>query len=331
MARKTDEKVYEIDQILGEFLVSSEISKLEADQVSFAADFSSLSSNIRFDSFDSLAEDIYDLVEYYIPLEQAIQIVKELDKYVVDENLQKQFLSRYGEKSIKYEDIVKIQRSVELSTPRPTNVWELKKMSPDSFDTVLRLACAFNPALLKNRTIAQMALLRFYIMHLVNALDDEIKSNGCNSMSALQYAFAISKCLGEIELCSAFNSQEIIKKLHTYGASINKKLRDDRRFSDIANISSDVWRHGCELLHTQLLLLLNIIGLVEEIDMESVNKKLKKIAPTNRVYGPGQKKIISTCPCSKEKDCPLCSGLGFLGQFRLKVMPPWQPRFSASP
>lgn len=317
MAKRTDENVHEIDEILGSGLVSSEISKLEADQISFAADYTSLSSSIRFDSFDSLAEDIYDLVEYYIPLDQAIQIVAELDRYVVDEGLRQQFLSRYGEKSIKYEDIVKIQRAVELSTPRPTNVWELKKMSPDSFDTVLRLACAFNPALLKNRTIAQMALLRFYIMHLVNALDDEIKSNGCNSMSALQYAFAISKCLGEIELCSALNSQEIIEKLHTYGASINKKLRDDRRFSDIANISSDVWRHGCELLHTQLLLLLNIIGLVKEVDIESVNRKIKKIAPANRIYGPGQKKIISTCPCSKEKDCPLAKKNSFQKRYNL--------------
>lgn len=309
-----------LEDIFGDMDAINNESRIEAEQISLAAKFAEFNSRFFFQSVDDLFDGIYDMLEDYIPLKQAIKIIDELNAYVVISNeMQQRFLERYGKTSNKYRDLLRIQYDVGEINPMPENVWDLKRCSPAIFEAVLRLACSVNSGVIKNKAMCHMAMQRFYILALMDIFMDKEGAVDVNRLEALQYLFIMTTAVKDLEIYYSLNDDNALEKLLKISMSANKKGRIRDKYANITELASKAWAFGCELLHTQMLLLLMLSKVISLDDRNAVNTKLKKIAPANRLFGPGQKKVIDTCPCCKGNDCPIVKELNLKKRFDLPV------------
>jgi len=311
-----------VEDILGDIDAINEESRIEAEQISLAANFAEDNHLLVFQSIDDMSDSIYDMLEDCIPLGKAIKIISELNIYInASKEIQQKFLKRYGKTSNKYKDLMVIHDAVKEANLTQKNIWFLKKYSPDAFKSLLRLATSVSGDIIKNKAMVHMAMLRFYILALMDKfMEMEKVAHGSSlQLDEMQYLFLISTKIKEFEIYCSMNDDNTLDKLLTISMSANKKRSLKCKHYGIVEIASKAWAFGCELLHTQMLLLLMQSGFVGRDDRNIVNTKLKKAAPVNRIFGPGQKKIIDTCPCCKEKDCPIVNDLNLKKRFDLPV------------
>ncbi|NDY58297.1 hypothetical protein G3N56_16310 [Desulfovibrio sulfodismutans] len=253
-----------------------------------------------------LEEVIDEFLDGYISLIDAIKIIDELNRYILaEENVEADLRAKYGHISKKFEEISDTFRFVRCTSPRVENIWEMKKYDRDYFNKILKIATQENKEVMKNQAIVRIALLRFYIKNVFRTMKDANFANQDGRADVLKSAISLGIGLHQIELFSEFTEDTFLGKFHSIGASANKKKRDEQKNSDIGAIATEAWEYGCELLHTQLLHLFILTGVIDHSKEVSAKNKLKKVAPSSRIYGPGSKKTIDTCPCNKEHGCPL--------------------------
>lgn len=320
MAKKSILDSRTVEELFGNVDIANEESRFESEQMSLATIMSNDNFSLCFQSMDDLFDGIYDMLEDYIPLERAIKIIKEINTYVeVSEEMQQQFLERYGKTSNKYRDLMWVRDGVGAMRPMPSNIWELKNFSYDIFEVVINLASNVNSNLIKNKTIVRMAMLRFYILGLADDLVNKLGFGNIGFVETMQRFFLMITAVKELELCYALNDDDMLEKLLKISSRANAERRHGNKSVRAIELALMAWNFGCELLHTQMRLLLVYAEIVDNDKSNIVSGRLKKVAPANRIFGPGQKKIIDTCPCHKEKDCPLVKDLNLTKRFDLPV------------
>lgn len=292
----------------------------ENEQVCLAKDYANFFSEYNVSTVEGFLDKIYEVIDEYVDLDHALEIVGELNKYIVaDGTIKKEFLRRYGSRSNKYKSIEEIDRYIKSTEPRITNIWGLSKISQEFFKKVLVIASQENKKVIQTPAMAYMALLRFYVTNLINEISEVENSTQRIGIEYIKLIFNISVSVKEIELCWALHDNSVLSKLHTAGARSNKTNRDQDKSSYIEQMARNVWGIGCELLHTQLYNLFMRLQLIDDADRIGAANTLKRVAPENRLYGPGVKKIIDACPCQKESKCPLVKNFHMKKRFSLSV------------
>jgi len=279
----------------------------EDQQINLAGGYIDLFAETSISSIDDFVEVIQESLNYYISRQYALRVVKELNRYIsIWKCFTEDYKVRHGGKSNAYKEVCRIGNYID-SSPRIANVWEMKKTGKDLFNKFIAIVSDDNSDLIPKPTVARMALLRFYICHLVEKLIDETEHDRGRDVISIKYAFEIGAALNELNLAFQLLDKDTLKQLHTIGARANKTERDSEKYKGLCDIAKEAWDFGCDLLHTQMLYLFVSNGKValSSKGETCVKNKLKKIAPHNRVYGPGTEKIIDACPCDKRDQCPL--------------------------
>jgi len=82
-----------VEDILGDIDAINEESRIEAEQISLAANFAEDNHLLVFQSIDDMSDSIYDMLEDCIPLGKAIKIISELNIYInASKEIQQKFL-----------------------------------------------------------------------------------------------------------------------------------------------------------------------------------------------------------------------------------------------
>lgn len=293
----------------------------EDQQINLAGGYIDFFAGIGISSVDDFVEVIQESLDEYIGRRYALQVVGELNRYISTwEDFAEAYKVRHGGKSNAYKEVCRIGNYID-SDPRVANVWEMKKTGKNLFNKFLAIVSKDNSDLIPKPTVARMALLRFYICHLAEKLIEETKYNRGRDVMSVKYAFNIGSALSELNLAFRLLDKDTLARLHTIGARANKTKRDSEEYKDLSSVARAAWDFGCDLLHTQMLYLFVLNGKValSSKGETSVKNKLKKIAPHNRVYGPGTEKIIDACPCDKRDQCPLIKKINPKKRYDLPV------------
>jgi hypothetical protein len=264
-----------------------------------------------FDQTDSFDLDdvevlVQDFLDEYISLADALKIIDELNKYIrAEENFEHEFEVKYGKNTKKYKEIFEVIQYARCTSPKVESIWEMKQYSRRYFNKILKIATRENTEVMKSLALVRTAFLRFYIQNVFRAIKEVSLASQDSLVYMAKYAINLGIALHQIEFFSEFSDEQKLKIFHTIGARANKKKRDSERNKEISDIAKEAWDYGCELLHTQMLLLFMLTGKIDPSKEASAKNTLKKIAPPSRIYGSGAHKTIDTCPCNKEQGCPL--------------------------
>lgn len=279
----------------------------EDQQINLAGGYIDFFAGISISSVDDLVEVIQESLDEYIGRRYALQVVEELNRYIstwgsFEENIR----DRHRGNSSLYHKTSEIGDYINALNPIK-NIWELRACKKEIFDGFLAVVSQDSPRVIISPTVARMALLRIYISNNAHMLVKKEKRCRCVSVDRIKYAFNIGAAMNELNLASQLLDKDTLKKLHTIGARANRTERESDKYKDLCSVARAAWDFDCDLLHTQMLYLFVANGNValNSKGETSVKNKLKEIAPHNRVYGPGTKKIIDACPCDKSDQCPL--------------------------
>jgi len=271
-------------------------------------------------SVEDFAQKVYELVDSYMEMNVALSFVDELNKYVVETgSIKSDILNKLGKTSNLYRDISYVDSYICSTDPRVTTIWEVKEVSADIFDTIVKIACRNSKSILKNSAMVRMALLRFYVVNLLNEVVETSKLKDNNNIDCIKAVYNISASVKEMDFCWSLNQSKILSKYHSVGARSNKVQRDSKRHEKLASIANEAWKFGCELLHTQLLNLFIITGMAKENDRIGIKNKLNEIAHRDRTFGHGAIKIIDACPCARQSGCPLILKVEMKKRYSLPV------------
>lgn len=254
-------------------------------------------------------DDVYARLDAFCTAARSMKILAVLNGYAkMDDLFFNNLEGRYGKTSQRVE---KFRRFEFLTPPKAgQDIWTLKKSSHEAFLEILKLAAKEHKELIPHPIIAHLALLRLYVVSLLDKLEESDERGMPNPAVIAYVVYAVGVALKSMEVCwqtTDTKSLELMVKVGSRGVQLGQYTE---KFSAVTDAAKIAWDHGCQLLHTQMLLLLKTNKLFDELEEANAKKLLRDCAPSLLVFGPGTKKILDACPCDKREGCPLVSRYG---------------------
>jgi hypothetical protein len=222
---------------------------------------------------------------------------------------------RYGKTSQRVE---KFRRFEFLAPPKAgQDIWTLKKSSHEAFLEILKLAAKEHKDLIPQPIIAHLALLRLYVVSLLDKLEESDERGMPDPAVTAYVVYAVGVALKNMEICWQTTDTKSLDRMVKIGSKGVQLRQYTEKYSAITGAAKKAWDHGCQLLHTQMLLLLKTKNLLEELEEANARNILRDCAPPLLVFGPGTKKILDACPCDKHEGCPLVTQYKISKRIRL--------------
>lgn len=304
----------QIDKIIEE--VSSHILQ-EQDAADRALDYVDSLDDMTDASLQSFIREVYAQLDAYCTASKSVKILKILNGYAkMDADFFNNLEIRYGKTSQRVE---KFRRFVLQSPPKADqDIWMLKKSSLDAFIEILKLASEEHRELIPRPCNAHMALLRFHVVSLLEKLEKCEEENMPEPAVVGYVAYFVGVMLTRMDIDRQMTVPNSVDRIVKIGSRMIQHNLNVEKYRAVREAAKGAWDNGCELLHTQMLFLLEAkTGLLDNLEKVEVKNKLKGWAPSNLVFGAGAKKIINTCPCDKRKKCPLISQYGITKRISL--------------
>ena len=261
-------------------------------------------------SLSEFCEEVHSRLDEYCSLSDSLKILEILNRYArLDVEFFRELECRYGKTSNRLKEF----RFFEYSTleHQRQDIWKLKEASPDAFVAVLRVASEVCRDLIPHPAMAHLALLRFYVVSLLDKLEemDARSADGNSAADPVEVApvvFAIGTAFSSMEFCRQLKGVKSLRRLVSVSSSILKIRQNRDKCLAFTDLAKRAWDCGCKLLHTQMFYLLkNNTKLIGDLKDKLVKNKLKECAPDGRKFGTGVKKIVNICPCEISSSCPI--------------------------
>lgn len=300
-----DTVLYEASQLVQE---AYDASIRARDYMGFVGDTSEA-------TLQDFMEDVYAQLDVYCSASRALKILDALNTYSrLDDEFLDKLKDRYGKISKTYETFKRY--AFEISANDVQDIWALKNVSHDAFVDVLELASKEHQDLIPKPTIAHLALLRFYVVSLLDRMEESDEAFMPDQAEVAYVVYAIGAAMKSMESCWQTTDQKSLERMLSMGMSERRKRIHADKFGDkyvaATEAAKGAWNHGCQLLHSQMLLLLQKrTPLLDDLEEAQAKSKLRDAAPASLKFGTGTKKILDACPCEKREGCPLASQYGF--------------------
>lgn len=273
-------------------------------------------------SLSEFCEEVHSRLNEYCSLSDSLKILEILNRYArLDVEFFRELECRYGKTSSRLKEF----RFFEYSTVehQRQDIWKLKEASPDAFISVLRVASEVYRDLIPHPAMAHLALLRFYVVSLLDKLEemDARSADGNSAADPVEVApvvFAIGTAFSSMEFCRQLKGVKSLRRLVSVSSSILKIRQNRDKCLAFTDLAKRAWDCGCKLLHTQMFYLLkNNTKLIGDLNDNLVKNKLKECAPDGRKFGTGVKKIVNICPCEISSSCPIINEYKFESEITL--------------
>ena len=307
----------EITELLGDesallWNESSDNHLRAQDLFGAASKYMDYSPQKDFSSIGDFVDWTYGRMDKLISEDKARAILQLLNGYVRRSHpLRAKTKRMYGERE-KYRAITKLFWEIEQLDV--DNIWDLKAKDQKLFCEVAKVANRDNQALLERPAIAHQALLRFYVASQL----EKLECAGINDESILtkflNEVLAASKALSVMEECARLSDREYLSRLSN---EAKQHATYNSEYKDACELAEEAWRFGCKLLHTQMAELITGVLDLHSDKYKRVLKELKKVTGA-RLKGPGLKREIDSCLCSKAAQCPIAQRYNITDNHPLK-------------
>lgn len=297
----------DLNDILGE---SNLLVLQEQEAANRASDYMDFLCDVTDVSLQGFIDDVYSRMDDYCPAAKALEILSVLNVYAkLDDHLFVNLETRYGKTS---ERVEMLRRFAFFSSPRADqDIWALKKSSNEMFLEILKLAAQEHRELIPQPIIAHLALLRLYVVSLLDKLEEDDIEGTADPAKIAYIVYAVGVALKSMDFCWQATDTKSLERMVSVGSRGMQLGYYSAKYSAVTGVAKQAWDHGCQLLHTQMLLLLKTITpLLKELEESSAKNRLRDSAPPHLVFGSGTKKKLDACPCEKREGCPLVSQYG---------------------
>lgn len=291
----------DLDDILGG---ASLLIQQEQEAANRARDYMDFLGDMTDASLHDFIDDVYARLDAFCSAAKAIRILAILNGYAkMDDQFFSNLEGRYGKAS---QRVAWFRRFVILTPPKAgQDIWSLKTSSTEAFFEILKLAAKDHKELIPQPAIAHLALLRFYVVSLLDKLEENEGGDQPDPAVVAYVVYAVGVALKSMDICWQTADTKSLERMVKVGSKGIQLGRYAEKYSAVTSTAKKAWDHGCQLLHTQMLLLLKTVYLLEELEETNARNILRDCAPPLLVFGPGTKKILDACPCDKREGCPL--------------------------
>lgn len=290
----------ELDQILDDV----EVCLAEEErQIALAGNYADSMSLIEARSFDDFSVEVYFRMDSIITSTRALEVINSINQYMfISDAATEALAKKYGTKNQAIAELKRYRHEFNIDNVK--DVWSLKETSYTNFIRFIKFVCRTCDA--KFRPVeAHTSMLRFYVGSLLKQMSDFKQDERQCTENDVKIAFTIGSVLKDMEFSVKVSDDTFSKVMHSKHTSKQRNLHEQSVFVEESKVAKAAWDYGCELLHTQMLHLLEAVMGVRQDCLARVKKRLGDIAPAGKKFGPGNKKSLSGCPCDKGAGCPL--------------------------
>lgn len=267
----------------------------------------------KFESIDVYIEYFYSFMDRMINAEDAKKHIDNINGFLI--SVKTKFNKNFFHNETINDSISAIKKEYKLTDSDERylirihdiaqinaniDIWSCYNNTSELIDT-LRLL--YKLKIIESKTITFLAIMRTVVIDLLDSLDDCLHGNELQVAELINTIHRISEITYLMRASNLSTEESFVKKIHSICASMQRKKQEKNKYENETILAENAWKIGCNLLHSQMNLLIKHI--YKNKDLARLSSKLKKVAPENLVFGKGSKKVISSCPCKLKNECKI--------------------------